>query len=451
MMIQRWSILLLVSIVMMMGYVFWDIFSPLSTTMKSPESQGGLGWTATEYGLFAGSYSFFNVFLLMLFWGGILLDRMGVRFTGIVATGLMATGAIVCYYAMTAINTQTMIHLPLLGQIKWQVAVSTLGFGMFGVGCDITGITISKIITKWFNGYELASAMGVQVALARVGTALAISMSPLIAMHYGFTAPIVLATALLLFGMLLFILYATMLDKRFTPRVQRQNKSTTSQEIVESKTTLTRKQQLLPFFLIVLLCVTFYSSIRPFLKFATDVLINKFGMNNITAGWITSLLPYGTIILTPLFGNLYDRVGRGATLMLIGTLITLGCHLVLMLPGCQQMTVAVGVMFMLGVAFSLVPSAMWASIPQIVPYKRLGVAYAIIFYIQNLGLMFVPVIIGASIDRHTVIDDNGVQMVNYTEPMGLFALIALLAVVVATLLLMVDRCYDIGLEKPNIK
>lgn len=430
---------------MMMGYIFWDILSPLSTIIKSPDQQGGLGWTATEYGLFAGAYSTFNVFLLMLFWGGIILDRMGIRFTGIMATALMLCGAVVCYYSMNYIDGKDFVHLPILGQTKWQVAICALGFGIFGVGCDITGITISKIITKWFQGRELATAMGIQVAFARVGTALAISLSPLIALKHGLTAPVAIGSAHLLFGFLLFIVYTLLLHRKAptTASAPVRNNPKTSPEQVGGF-------RILPFILIVLLCVAFYSSIRPFLKFATDLLINKFGMDSITAGWIVSLLPYGTIVLTPLFGNLYDRIGRGATLMLIGTFITLGCHLTLMLTQHPPLAIAIAVLLLLGVAFSLVPSAMWASIPQIVPYKRLGIGYAVIFYIQNLGLMFVPVIVGQSIDAHTTTTETGALSVDYTQPMAIFVLISILSVIVATVLLIVDKQYAIGLEQPNI-
>ena len=199
---------------MMMGYVFWDIVSPLTTNLKSPLDKGGMNWTTAEYGFYAGSYSIFNIFLFMLFFGGIILDKMGIRFTGILATGMMLCGALINYIAIKYISALNYTDLPLTlfglipQHIKLQVLIAALGFGLFGVGCDITGITVSKVITKWFTGHELASAMGIQVALARLGTASAISFSPIIALNFGgIQASLLVGTILLLLGFILFFIY----------------------------------------------------------------------------------------------------------------------------------------------------------------------------------------------------------------------------------------------------
>lgn len=174
---KRWTVLVLVSVVMAMGYVFWDIVSPISTSLKASLEEGGMGWSAAEYGFYAGSYSIFNIFLLMLFFGGVILDKCGIRFTGLLATGVMLLGAIINFAALTMVSPLVEIDVPFTlfglipGHLKTQVLVASLGFGLFGMGCDITGITVSKIITKWFIGHELASAMGLQVAMARLGTA----------------------------------------------------------------------------------------------------------------------------------------------------------------------------------------------------------------------------------------------------------------------------------------
>ena len=216
--VKRWSVLIIVAFAMMMGYVFWDIVSPLSTTLKAPLEEGGMAWTASEYGFYAGSYSIFNIFLLMLFLGGIILDKCGIRFTGLLATGMMLAGAAVNWFALRYVVPTTYVEMPvtLFGLIpehlKTQVLVSALGFGMFGVGCDITGITVSKVVTKWFTGHELASAMGIQVAMARLGTASAISLSPVIAQSFGLSAPLLVGTLLLLAGFLMFGVY-TFMDK----------------------------------------------------------------------------------------------------------------------------------------------------------------------------------------------------------------------------------------------
>ena len=449
---RRWTVLFIAAFVMMMGYVFWDIVSPLSTTLKAPIGEGGMGWTASEYGFYAGSYSIFNIFLLMLFWGGLILDKTGIRFTGLLATGMMLAGAAINYYAVQYISPEGYADLSftLFGLIpspvKTQVLVASLGFGMFGVGCDITGITVSKIVTKWFTGHELASAMGIQVAMARMGTAGAISMSPVIANAYGLSAPILAGAALLLMGFAMFIVYVFM-DKRF----DRQNRltPTPNRQQNDEKFTFNDFLKVLRnpgFWLIAFLCVAFYSSLRPFLKFATDLLINKYGVDAVTAGWITSILPYGTIVLTPLFGMLYDRLGRGSLLMLIGCVMVTFCHICLALPILNNVWFASLMMVLYGVSFSLVPSAMWPSVPKIVPLKQLGTAYSMIYFVQNIGLMLTPIFVGNVIGEHT--DSAG--HVDFTMPMIIFALLGISAVVIALLLMITDHRKGYGLSQPNI-
>ena len=440
---MRWSVLLIMAIVMMMGYVFWDIVSPLSTTLKAPVAAGGMSWTATEYGFYAGAYSIFNIFLLMLFIGGLILDKFGIRLTGVLATGMMLGGALINYYALDHISPATSIEpaFTLFGlipsPIKQQVLAASLGFGLFGVGCDMTGITVSKVITKWFTGHELASAMGIQVAMARLGTAAAISFSPLIARTFGLSAPLWAGAVILLIGFALFLVYL-IIDRRFDARKAQiaQVKAATAHDgepeseqfsFADFKKVLLNRG----FWLIVVLCVLFYSSLRPFLKFATDLLINKYGMDSITAGWVTSILPYGTIALTPLFGHLFDRYGRGSRLMLIGCLLVTAGHLLLALPIAGATWLAATVMVLLGISYSLVPSALWPSVPGMVPLKQLGTAYSIIYYIQNIGLMLVPIGIGHVIDHHT--DARGIA--DFTMPTLIFAAFGAGASAVAYLLM----------------
>lgn len=464
--VKRWSVLIIVAFAMMMGYVFWDIVSPLSTTLKAPLEEGGMAWTASEYGFYAGSYSIFNIFLLMLFLGGIILDKCGIRFTGLLATGMMLAGAAVNWFALRYVVPTTYVEMPvtLFGLIpehlKTQVLVSALGFGMFGVGCDITGITVSKVVTKWFTGHELASAMGIQVAMARLGTASAISLSPVIAQSFGLSAPLLVGTLLLLAGFLMFGVY-TFMDKEKevetlrgldveTLRGSEVEKVENVKKVEESPSLMKAYVSALltnrGFWLIAILCVLFYTSLRPFLKFATDVLVNKYGLDPVTAGWIVSLLPYGTIVLTPLFGSIYDRIGRGATLMLTGCALVFVCHVVLALPVVNTPWVAALMMVLLGVAFSLVPSAMWPSVPKLVPLKVLGTSYSIIYYIQNIGLMLMPMLVGNIIDDYTSADGH----VDFIVPMSVFAVFALAATLVAALLLYMDKRMGYGLEKANI-
>ncbi len=450
--LRRWSVLVLVALVMMMGYVFWDIVSPLSTTLKAPISEGGMGWTSEEYGFYAGSYSIFNIFLLMLFWGGLILDKCGIRFTGFLATGMMLGGAVVNYYAVQFISPSNYIDLGFTffglipSHIKVQVVVASLGFGLFGVGCDITGITVSKIVTKWFTGYELASAMGIQVAMARMGTASAISLSPVIANAYGLSAPILVGAALLLLGFVLFITYVFMdkqLDRHQTIRPAEHEKK--KEDFTLSDFLMVIRNP--GFWLIALLCILFYSSLRPFLKFASDLLVHKYGIDTMTAGWVVSILPYGTIVLTPLFGIIYDRYERGSTLMLIGCIIVTACHLFLALPLFHQTWIASLTMLLYGVSFSLVPSAMWPSVPKIVPLKQLGTAYSIIYFVQNIGLMLVPMLVGHVMGTSTTSDGQ----IDFTMPMLLFAVLGMGAVAIALILMIVDKKKGYGLHEANMK
>ena len=479
---KRWTVLIIVATVMMMGYVFWDIVSPLSTTLKAPLSEGGMGWTAEEYGFYAGSYSIFNIFLLMLFIGGIILDKMGISFTGLLATGMMMGGALINYYALAYLSPLQYSHLHITlfslipADIKTQVLVSALGFGMFGVGCDMTGITVSKIVTKWFTGHELASAMGIQVAMARLGTASAISFSPLIAQQTGIASPFFVGALLLVMGFVLFIVYILMDRKHeaarqiaHQPAVPSNQPDEPSSQLGEpssqsventfhKKATQTDEQGYTlrsclvnlasnkGYWLIALLCVSFYSSLRPFLKFATDVLVNKYGIGEVTAGWIVSLLPYGTIVLTPLFGSLYDRIGRGATLMLSGSILLTCCHVGLTLPWISATWLATLIMILMGVSFSLVPSAMWPSIPKIVPLQQLGTAYSIIYYIQNIGLMLVPMWAGNVIGRYTTDGHT-----DFTVPMFIFIGFGIASIILSSILLWADKKEHYGLEEANIK
>lgn len=458
--VRRWAVLFVAALVMMAGYVFWDIVSPVSTILKAPLSEGGMAWTSAEYGFYAGSYSIFNIFLLMLFFGGIILDKCGIRVTGLLATGSMLLGAIINYYAITFISPLHHVApaFTLFGfipsPIKLQVLVSSLGFGLFGMGCDITGITVSKIITKWFTGHELASAMGIQVAMARLGTASALSLSPLVASAFGLSASVLVGVAVLVVGFALFVFYC-FLDRRYDIDAERRGRqkkiSAGAKEGGDDGSfhfhDFLRVIHNPGFWLIVFLCVFYYSSIRPFMKFATDIMVNTYGVSETNAGWIVAAIPYGAIVLSPLFGALYDKIGRGTMLMLVGCVILTLSHVCLAFPLSHSPAYALTVMFFEGVAFSLVPAALWPSIPKLVPLKQLGTAYSITYYIQNIGLMLVPVWVGHVVDLNTA--NSG--RVDYTQPMCIFIGFGMAAIVVATVLYGFDHKYHYGLEDKNIK
>ncbi|NLJ07732.1 MAG: major facilitator superfamily domain-containing protein 1 [Sphingobacteriales bacterium] len=444
----RWTALGVVAFTMLCGYYLADVMAPLKPLLESQKA-----WSSTEYGFFTSAYGWFNVFLLMLILGGIILDKMGVRFTGVMAASIMVAGTAVKYYA---ISTHSLDGLTLFGW-KAQVMVAALGYATFGVGVEIAGITVSKIIVKWFKGKELALAMGLEMATARLGTALALSTSAPIASHFkDVSVPILLCLIMLCIGLISFIVY-TFMDKKLDASIIAQNDGKEVEPEEEFKLSdirfiLTNKG----WWYIAILCVLFYSAVFPFLKYASDLMVNKFGVDPELAGIIPGLLPFGTMILTPTFGNLYDRKGKGATIMIIGAILLIFVHAMFSIPIFNSWIFAILLIVILGIGFSLVPSAMWPSVPKIIPEKQLGTAYALIFWVQNWGLMGVPALIGWVLDKYCItgtkiIDNVEVNNYNYTLPMLIFMSLGLLALVFAFLLKAEDRKKGYGLELPNIQ
>ena len=440
----RWTALLIVSFTMMFGYFFTDVMSPLEPLLTAAKEDGGLGlgWSSDEYGFFSGAYGYFNVFLLLLFFGGIILDKFGIRFTGIMSTILMFGGALIKWYAVGHDFTGT-IAVPFFGTYQTQVVLAALGFSIYGVGCEIAGITVSKVIVKCFTGHELALAMGVQVALARLGTAGALGFAlPFAKWMGGVSASVGLGAALLCAGVIVFLVYCVMDKKEDASAAAVQGEPEEGFKFSDLKVLLTTTG----FWYVAVLCLMFYAGVFPFLKFATKLMIFKYGVAEDVAGLIPAMLPFGTIFLTPLFGSIYDKYGKGATLMLIGSVLLTCVHIIFALP-FGTWILAVAVMVVLGIAFGLVPSAMWPSVPKIIPMKLLGTAYALIFYIQNIGLALVPVWIGKVNQANT--GANGV--IDYTETMTIFALFGVVAIIISLLLMWEDKRKGYGLQQPNIK
>ena len=440
----RWTALLIVSFTMMFGYFFTDVMSPLEPLLTAAKEDGGLGlgWSSDEYGFFSVAYGYFNVFLLLLFFGGIILDKFGIRFTGIMSTILMFGGALIKWYAVGHDFTGT-IAVPFFGTYQTQVVLAALGFSIYGVGCEIAGITVSKVIVKWFTGHELALAMGVQVALARLGTAGALGFAlPFAKWMGGVSASVGLGAALLCAGVIVFLVYCVMDKKEDASAAAVQGEPEEGFKFSDLKVLLTTTG----FWYVAVLCLMFYAGVFPFLKFATKLMIFKYGVAEDVAGLIPAMLPFGTIFLTPLFGSIYDKYGKGATFMLIGSVLLTCVHIIFALP-FGTWILAVAVMVVLGIAFGLVPSAMWPSVPKIIPMKLLGTAYALIFYIQNIGLALVPVWIGKVNQANT--GANGV--IDYTETMTIFALFGVVAIIISLLLMWEDKRKGYGLQQPNIK
>ena len=439
----RWTALLIVSFTMMCGYFITDVMAPLEDLLTKLPAEGGLGWTSDEYGFFSGAYGYINVFLLMLFFGGIILDKCGVRFTGTMCASLMVVGTLLKWYALDSnFGDATLFGYPM------QVALAALGFAIFGMGAEITGITVTKIIAKWFTGHELALAMGLQVAMARIGTAAALACSLPIANAMGeVSAPVLVGAAMLCIGLVSYLVYCVM-DKKLDASGDVAEVANEEEfHFSDLKYIFNNKG----FWLIAILCVLFYSGVFPFLKFATKLMIYKYNVDPELAGLIPAMLPFGTILLTPFFGSLYDRMGKGATLMIIGSVMLTIVHILFALPILNEWWFAIGVMILLGIAFSLVPSAMWPAVPKIIPMKQLGSAYAIIFYIQNIGLSMVPVLIGSVIQNYATVETAQGVTYDYTIPMSIFAAFGCVAILVALVLKRIDKSEGYGLEEPNIK
>jgi nitrate/nitrite transporter NarK len=332
-----------------------------------------------------------------------------------------------------------------------------LGFAIFGVGIEVAAITVSKIIVKWFKGKEMALAMGLEMSFARLGTGLAIGTALPIARAFDqVSAPVLLALVLLCIGLIAFIIY-TFVDKKLDLEDAAFNKANA---VIDSEESF-RLPDIWKIFTnkgwwyIAILCVLFYSAVFPFLKYAQDLMVNKFGVAEKLAGAIPMMLPFGTIILTPFFGNLYDRKGKGATIMLLGAVILVFVHAMFSIPFLNQVPVAIFLTIVLGIGFSLVPSAMWPSLPKIIPEKQLGTAYSMIFWVQTWGVMGVPALIGWILDKYCITGQmikNGisVNIYNYTIPMLIFTLLGVLAIVFALLLKAEDKKKGYGLESPNI-
>jgi len=379
----RWTSLVIVSFTMFCGYFLADAMSPLKPLLESQ-----LLWDNLDYGIFTSAYGWFNVFLMMLIFSGILLDKTGVRFTGILSSAIMVVGAGLKYYAISHYFPTDMS--PIFG-IKAQVMIASLGYAIFAVGMETIGITISRIIVKWFKGKEMALAMGLNVAFARIGTLLAVAIPLPIAKHVGdVSAPILFAVLLLCIGFIVYIVYVRMDKQLEQSEANIEKEDEEPFKVTDIVSIITNKG----FWLIAILCLLFYSAVFPWIKFATDLVINKYQVDPDLAGLIPSVLPLGTLFLTPFFGNLYDKKGKGATIMIIGALLLILVHGIFSIPFLNNWILAMVVTVVLGIALSLVPSAMWPSVPKIIPENQLGTAYALIFWIQNWGLMGVPLLIG---------------------------------------------------------
>jgi len=443
--IARWGVLILVSSVMFMNYYFYDALSPLKDLMQSE-----LGFSSTDYGFFTSAYSIPNVFLLMAVIGGTICDKLGIRITGFTFCLLMALGSAVTAYGASPTFLDGGVGYAFMSSFlpsySPALKMTSLGFFVFGLGAETSIVVMSKVIVKWFKGRQLALALGLNLAFGRLGSALALFLSPrLVEPHW--TNAIWFGVMLLVIGLLGFVAYM-LLDLKVDRQLALGTPHDPEDEfrLADLRFLVTDRS----FLFITALCVTFYSAVFPFTKYAPDLLMNKFGMERQIAGEVSSILMLGTIVLTPLFGWVADNKGKSATLMYLGSSLLIVSHLMFALT---TVTPYVPI-FLLGVAFSLVPAAMWPAVTKIVGENKIGTAYGLMFSVQNLGLWAFPMLIGWVLE----ISNPGVAEAiiagekatyNYTNPMLMLAALGIAGLVFSFLLKREDRVSGYGLELPN--
>lgn len=457
----RWTALVLLASAMFFGYIFMDILSPLQELLQTQR-----GWDPSAYGHYAGSETFLNVFVFFLIFAGIILDKMGVRFTAILSGAVMLAGASLNWYAVSQsfigsgaeafMNTHFNLPTswwnvtPFYEGMPASAKMSAIGFMFFGCGVEMAGITVSRGIVKWFKGKEMALAMGVEMAIARIGVAVVVLGSPVLASikPVDVSRPVAVAVILLLIGLICFITYAFM-DKKLEVQLGANDeekddpfKISDLGKIFSSKV----------FWLVALLCVLYYSAIFPFQKYAINMLQCNLGYTAEQAGLVFFVFPLGAAAITPFLGNYLDRKGKGASMLMLGALLMIVCHLTfaLVLPATQSVVIAYLGIILLGISFSLVPAALWPSVPKLVDARLLGSAYAVIFWIQNIGLYAFPMVIGTVLQSTNVGVTDPLEY-DYTAPMLLFASLGVLALLLGFWLKAEDKRNGYGLEEPNIK
>ena len=524
---MRWTALLLLALAMFCSYIFMDILSPIKDLMQETR-----GWDSAAFGTMQGSEVFLNVFVFFLIFAGIILDKMGVRFTAVLSGAVMLIGAIIKWYAVTESFvgsglerwfTDNLNYIPLFDELgvspfyegmPASAKFAACGFMIFGCGCEMAGITVSRGIVKWFKGREMALAMGSEMALARLGVATCMIFSPFFAKlggHVSVSRSVAFGVVLLMIALIMFIVYFFM-DKKLDSQTGEAEEKDDPFKISDLGQILTSSG----FWLVALLCVLYYSAIFPFQKYAVNMLqcnltltppaegsfwagqsvtivqfiimlvvaatafasnfqkkkSTKYGLLGISvialivycymgymrqsAEAIFAVFPLLAMGITPILGSYVDHKGKAATMLVLGSLLLIGCHLTFafVLPMFKGSTVggiviAYLTILVLGSSFSLVPASLWPSVPKLVDAKIIGSAYALIFWIQNIGLWLFPLLIGKVLDKTNpgVTDPTAF---NYTAPLVMLACLGIAALVLGLVLKVVDRKKGLGLEKPNI-
>ena len=533
----RWIALLLLALAMFCSYIFMDILSPIKDLMQSTR-----GWDSTAFGTMQGAETFLNVFIFFLIFAGIILDKMGVRFTAILSGAVMLIGGLIKYYAVTEafygssvevwftnhLNYIPVFHelgvAPFYEGMPASAKVAAVGFMIFGCGVEMAGITISRGIVKWFKGRETALAMGSEMALARLGVATCMIFSPFFAKLGGnvdVSRSVAFGVVLLCIALIMFIVYFFM-DKKLDAQTGEAEEKDDPFKVSDIGKILSS----FGFWLVALLCVLYYSAIFPFQKYAVNMLqcnltlvpgegfwagnsvtiiqylimlvvavcsftsnFSKNKTNKIilmaaavvalvvycymgymrgTAETIFAVFPLLAVAITPILGNYVDHKGKAASMLMIGSLLLIICHLsfAFILPqfkGSQVggVVVAYILILVLGASFSLVPAALWPSVPKLVDEKIIGSAYALIFWIQNIGLWLFPLLIGKILDKTNqdviaqmnegIIDaETAAVSYDYTWPLIMLACLGIAALILGIVLKAVDKKRGLGLEQPNI-
>ena len=441
--LARWTVLILVALMMFFAYMFVDVMSPLKSLVES-----NLGWNSSVFGTYAASEYILNVcgFLII---AGVILDKLGVRFSGVLSAAIMVLGAAIKFIGVSDWFTTTSLY-QWLG--TWWVdmpasaKMASLGFMIFGCGCEMEGTNVSKILAKWFKGKEMALAMGLEMAIARLGVFAVMWISPIIANKFGgsVVAPLGFCGALLVIGLINFIIFGVM-DTKFdkdlvAAGLATDEKSPEDEFHVSDLGTIFKSKM---FWIVAMLCVLYYSAIFPFQRYATNFLEETLAIDAASAARMFSCFPILAMCLTPFLGIFLDRKGKGATMLMIGSVIMIVCHLcfAFVLPAFPHKWLALLLIVVLGVSFSLVPAALWPFVPKILDEKILGSAYCLIFWVQNIGLCFVPKIIG-SLRQSTG---------GYLIPMIVFSSFGILAFIFSIMLKAEDKKKGYGLELPNIR
>ena len=438
----RWTALVLIALMMFFAYLFADILSPLKSLLESSR-----GWDSATFGTYAGGEYFLNVFFFFLIFAGIILDKMGVRFTGLLSASLMVCGAVIKYIGVSEWFQATAFCDWLNSwwtSFPGSAKLATIGFMIFGCGCEMAGTTVSKAIAKWFKGKEMAMAMGVEMSIGRLGVFAAMWLSPAISKAFpdAVGSPVLFGALLLCIGLISFFVF-TLMDRKFDAQLAAVGQSDTSKADEFHIKDLGKIFSSKMFWIVSVLCVLYYSAIFPFQKFAPNYFEVTLGIGADIAARLFSWFPILAMVLTPFLGAFLDRKGKGATMLLVGAIIMVVCHLsfAFVLPLYKARWLAVVLILVLGLSFSLVPAALWPSVPKIIDEKILGSAYCLIFWVQNIGLWGVPLLIGA-VEKATG---------GYTVPMIIFSSFGVIAFIIAILLKAEDRKKGYGLELPNIK